>query len=48
MTTNFSIVIPGRREVANPESSRAGIPSGFRVRGLMPAPRNDGLGEVDR
>src|SRR5262249_61681058 len=43
----LSVVIPGRREAADPESSRSGGSrlAGFRARACG-APRNDGLGAV--
>jgi DNA ligase-associated metallophosphoesterase len=37
-----SPVIPGRRDAASPESIIPVAEYGFRVRGLAPAPRNDG------
>ena len=36
-----SAVIPGRHEVASPDSIRRSDGYGFRARGLTPAPRND-------
>jgi error-prone DNA polymerase len=36
------LVIPGRDEVASPESITTDRDYGFRARGLAPAPRNDG------
>jgi protein ImuB len=38
---DLSAVIPGRAEGANPESITTNREYGFRVRGLVPAPRND-------
>jgi hypothetical protein len=42
MSPLFSVVIPGRAERASPESILRSSGYGFRVRGLTPAPRNDG------
>ena len=43
-----SDVIPGRDEVARPESISLAVEYRFRARGLTPAPRNDGSANTRR